>query len=168
MVVHTWTRLISWRWFQTELTASGKDKRRGNTFLLLWIFSLNRSIGRHSTVTNMRDKVKLFFAMLAIGTFTCVFLYKMVNRQNRILTSDSEILLSIFGERNNATGLLKSCQKNTSRLFGFSKWLFTWDTCEPIRNNKSPWFVERSTQRSSHSCRPSHKESRGKTSTRGG
>ena len=89
----------------------------------------------------MGDKVTLFFAMFAIGTFTSGFLNKMVNRQNGIKTSDSEILLSIFAERNNETALMKSCPKDMSRLFGFLKWLFTWDTCEPICNNKSPWVV---------------------------
>ena len=74
--------------------------------------------------------------------FTSGFLNKMVNCQNGIKTSDSEILLSIFAERNNETALMKSCPKDMSRLFGFLKWLFTWDTCEPICNNKSPWVVE--------------------------
>uniref|UniRef100_A0A8C4PZC1 Uncharacterized protein n=1 Tax=Eptatretus burgeri TaxID=7764 RepID=A0A8C4PZC1_EPTBU len=94
----------------------------------------------------MEYKVKVLLAIFAFGTFSCGFLNSMVNRQNGFNTSDRKVLLSIFGERKSETGFIESCPTDmtgSSRLFGFFKWLFSWGTCKSIRNNKSPWFLER-------------------------
>uniref|UniRef100_UPI00358E97DF CMP-N-acetylneuraminate-beta-galactosamide- alpha-2,3-sialyltransferase 1-like isoform X1 n=1 Tax=Myxine glutinosa TaxID=7769 RepID=UPI00358E97DF len=96
----------------------------------------------------MAIRVKLFFGILAIGTFSCSFLFSMVNRYYGLNILNNAIVMSIFGERNDETGFSDSCpmgMTNSSHLSSFFKQLCNRDTYEEIRNNRSsPWFVKRS------------------------
>uniref|UniRef100_UPI00358F8C46 CMP-N-acetylneuraminate-beta-galactosamide- alpha-2,3-sialyltransferase 1-like n=1 Tax=Myxine glutinosa TaxID=7769 RepID=UPI00358F8C46 len=95
----------------------------------------------------MAIRVKLFFGILAIGTFSCSFLFLMVNRYYGLNILNNAIVMSISGERNDETGFSESSptdMTNSSHLSGFFKRLCNRDTYEEIRNNRSsPWFVKR-------------------------